>query len=144
MKPLVVTGDLDALPLLADFVAEAARTAGLESCVAYRLRLAVNEIAANIIEHGFRARDTRGEISISAILQADRLVILLEDDSQPFDPVAAPEPDVTLPPEQRPDRGLGIFLARKSVDQVKYERHAVRNRTVFVVDRDADCADVSP
>jgi serine/threonine-protein kinase RsbW len=56
------------------------------------------------------------------------LQLTVLDDAPPFDPLEAPEPDTTLPVEQRPLGGLGIFLVRKLMDEVQYERRDGRNR----------------
>ena len=43
------------------------------------------------------------------------------DHGKPYDPLAKDDPDVTLPAEVRPVGGLGIFMVKQSMDDVKYE-----------------------
>jgi anti-sigma regulatory factor (Ser/Thr protein kinase) len=50
------------------------------------------------------------------------------DNGHPFDPSAVPEPDVSLPLEQRDPGGLGILLIHRMVDRVDYRRVADENR----------------
>ena len=42
------------------------------------------------------------------------------DKNIPFDPLAKPDPDITLPAEQREIGGLGIFIAKKTMDSLNY------------------------
>jgi serine/threonine-protein kinase RsbW len=51
----------------------------------------------------------------------------LEDDGRPFNPVAAPEPDTTKSLEERSLGGLGIYLVRKLMDGLEYQRQAGKN-----------------
>jgi len=44
------------------------------------------------------------------------------DNGHPFDPTAAPEPDLSLPLERRRPGGLGIHLMRSMMDRVHYRR----------------------
>ena len=45
----------------------------------------------------------------------------------PYDPLAKPDPDVTLPAEERQIGGLGIYMVKKSMDDMKYERKDDQN-----------------
>jgi anti-sigma regulatory factor (Ser/Thr protein kinase) len=55
----------------------------------------------------------------------------LVDQGKPFDPTKHPEPDVSLPIEERPIGGLGIHLTRKMMSSFKYERAGGENRLVI-------------
>ena len=49
-------------------------------------------------------------------------VIRFKDSGLAFDPLSKPDPDITLPAEEREVGGLGIYMVKKSMDAVKYER----------------------
>ena len=53
--------------------------------------------------------------------------ITLVDGGVPFDPLAKPDPDITLSAEERRIGGLGIFMVKKSMDDVTYERKDGKN-----------------
>ena len=55
------------------------------------------------------------------------IVLVLTDTGKEFDPTAAPEADVTLSAEDRQIGGLGIFLIRQIMNEVKYERIEGKN-----------------
>lgn len=44
-----------------------------------------------------------------------------EDDGVPYNPLEKPDPDINLPPEQRPLGGLGIFMVKEMADDIQYE-----------------------
>lgn len=138
-RTLTLPGDLNALEPIGDLVVEYGHMAGLDHKAAYQLRLAVDEIATNIIIHGYQEHAVEGEISITASLDERALTIVLEDCSPKFDPmqrdIARVEADFSKTLEERQIGGLGIYFAIKAVDDYRYEYQDGRNRNIFVVCR---------
>jgi serine/threonine-protein kinase RsbW len=139
MDALRVPATLASLSAIGEFVLQAAAQAGLDRRAAYRLRLAVDEIATNIVVHGrpveHGASDT---IEVEAV-QTDRdVTITLVDEGPAFNPAEKESPEhIERPMHERPIGGLGVFLAIRGVDQFRYERAGGRNRNIFVVHRAA-------
>jgi serine/threonine-protein kinase RsbW len=79
---------------------------------------AVDEAATNAIIHGYRGEP--GWIEVSAAVNGDEVIVVLEDGAPAFDPTAAPEPDLTVPPMARKPGGMGVHLIRASTDRVTY------------------------
>jgi serine/threonine-protein kinase RsbW len=130
MKPSTVPATLDSLGPIADYVMAAAASAGLDRRASYRLRLAVDEIATNIIVHGYANAD-QGMLELRADIDDKALTIVIDDTGVTYDPRQAPTPDINLPLDQRPIGGLGVYLAMRSVDEFGYEHLGNRNRTIF-------------
>ena len=86
MEPLTVPGTLDALATIGKYVLAAAAVAGLDNKAAYRLRLAVDEIATNIIAYGYQPMGQDGVIDVRADIDEQTLTITLEDTAPAFDP----------------------------------------------------------
>lgn len=99
-------------------VTEYALNQGASDRAAYLLALAVDEAVTNIIVHGYRGQP--GEIEVEVSTENGRLLIHLRDSAPAFDPTTAPEPDLTLPLEERPLGGLGIHLMRRCTDELRY------------------------
>ena len=114
---LRMTASMDEIYKLKPFVLEAARSAGLEEVETKRLRLAMEEMVANVINHG-RATG----ITLRAKVEKEQLVVTIDDDGQPFDPTQDSPTDLSIPPDQRPPGGLGIILLHNMVDGMGYER----------------------
>jgi len=104
------------LAALRDFVEQAAVSFRVGPGPAFDMVLAVDEAAANIIQHGYRQQP--GVIEAEVERQEQALVVRLRDDAPAFDPNDAPSPDLSLPLERRPPGKLGIYLMRKSVDEI--------------------------
>ena len=138
MQYLTLPGNLDSLHSLRDFVRSVAQSAGLEKSAAYRLGLAVDEVATNIVTHGYDEAGRAGAISVWSELDADALRIHLEDTGAPYDPVKYSNAvDIEMPLENRPVGGLGVFLATQCVDDLQYAKSADKNRHTFVVRRNS-------
>lgn len=138
MGELRVEANLAALQSIGAFVLDAADKAGLERRAAYRLRLAVDELATNVVVHGKPgAHSGDDEIRILSEIDDAHLTIVMEDRGPAFNPLEheGVEDHLEKPIEDRPIGGLGVFLAIRGVDQFKYERVGDRNRTIFVARR---------
>jgi len=136
MEPKRFAGTLNSLSLIREYVTSAARSAGLDKKATYELCLAVDEIATNIIVHGYQEAGRSGMLDIRADLDGRKLIVTVEDDGEPFDPRDSKMPDsddLLRPLEDRPVGGLGLFLAIQGVDEFQYERVGGRNRNIFVV-----------
>jgi serine phosphatase RsbU (regulator of sigma subunit)/anti-sigma regulatory factor (Ser/Thr protein kinase) len=136
MDAVTFPGTFDALSSIRAYVKTAAEAAGLDRSAAYKLVLAVDEIATNVIEHGYQEAGLNGDISVGAARDNDALVIRLTDTGKSFDPIAVPEiNDVELSKELK-DRsvgGLGLMLAKDGVDDLLYEATGGENIHRFVV-----------
>jgi anti-sigma regulatory factor (Ser/Thr protein kinase) len=117
-------------------VTQACQTAGLSKDATYRLALAVDEIATNIITHGYEEQGMAGNIVV-CLDQTDRdLTVILEDTGVAFDPRAQSLPtaeDLDKPLDDREIGGLGIFLALAGVDRFDYQRSDNVNRNLFAM-----------
>ncbi len=138
MDPLILPGELESLSAIGRYVAEAATAAGLDRASAYKLRLAVDEIATNAVVHGYQEAGISGPVTVAATLDERELRIAVGDTARPFDPTAMTLPDeaeLDRPLDERPIGGLGVMLAREGVDDLRYERVDGWNRTIIVVNR---------
>ena len=94
----------------------------------------MDEIATNIVVHGYAEAERQGDLTIWADADTARLAVFLEDTGRPFDPRQVPQPDnLDQPLEERQDGGLGIFLALWGVDDFAYDHHGDVNRSTFVM-----------
>ncbi len=108
-----------------DFAREGAERAGLGPDKLLVVELSVEEAVTNVCRHAYR--DEPGDVTVRLHESPGQVVIEVEDEGPPFDPLARPDPDVTLPIEERGIGGLGIFLIRKMVDEVSWRFQDGRN-----------------
>ncbi|MBE2220971.1 MAG: ATP-binding protein [Anaerolineae bacterium] len=138
METLKVRGTLNEIDPVIDYAVSAAYQAGLNEQGLNRVRLAVDEIATNIVVHGYDEAGRSGDLSISAEYDEDQLTIYLEDTGEEYDPRNTPPPDLTTTLEKRPLGGLGVYLALWAVDQFYYEHKQDRNRSILIVQKPCD------
>jgi serine/threonine-protein kinase RsbW len=136
MDPLTLPATLDSLEPLVQYVLSAATAAGLDRKASYRLRLAVDEIATNIITHGYADAHIAGDVVVNASVGDEQLTITLEDWAPAYDPRVQEDPDhIDKPGDERPIGGLGVFIALKSVDGLDYEYRDNKNRNILTMNR---------
>ncbi|WP_253274361.1 ATP-binding protein [Myxosarcina sp. GI1] len=138
VETLTVPGTIDSLSAIAQYVKQVTTAADLKRQAAYKLRLAVDEIATNIITHGYQKAGLTGEIHLTAIVDNSSLTLSLEDTGINYNPqqkIPLQLEDLTQMLETREIGGLGIHLALNSVDEFRYERIDNRNRNILVVHR---------
>jgi len=114
---ITMQASMDDINLLEPFIAHAVQQAGMEERNAKRLRLAVEEAVANVINHGQAT-----VITLQAAVEDSQLVLTIDDDGQPFDPTIDSTTDFSVPADQRPPGGLGIMYLHEMTDGLDYQR----------------------
>jgi len=85
----------------------------------FKLRLCIEEAVENIVQYAYK--NGNGWVEVSTRLDGNALIITLKDAGKPFDPLAKPDPDITLGAQEREIGGLGIFLCKQMMDKMEYE-----------------------
>lgn len=121
-KPAILrlNAKLSDLEEIRNFVEKHAQRLSVDPSAIYDILLSVTEMVTNIIVHGYRGES--GSVEIEITQQEDALVVFLRDQAPPFDPTQVPTPDITLPLEQRPVGGLGVYLTREFMDRMSYRQ----------------------
>lgn len=91
--------------------------------VIYGIKLAVHEVANNVIDHAYGHEQGVLEISFQFDIANNCFTADLYDTGAAFDPISAPAPDLDIPHES----GYGLFLAEQLMDEVTYQRQADGN-----------------
>ena len=113
---------------------------GFSMKVIFHLTLALDELVTNIIDYGYADFDEH-PIDVSIETDGDRITVRIEDDSQPFNILEAPEPELDLPIEERerPRGGMGIHLVKNMMDDIKYARIGDKNVLTLSKRIDQNC-----
>lgn len=128
---LELPATVDNIARFREFAARSCALAGGNDDDGFAIRLAVDEVCSNIIEHGY-PNGGRGSIELIAESGGREVTIVIVDTGRPFRPEDAPEPDLEAGWEQRPVGGLGWHLIRQMVDDVRYESGPDGNRLTLV------------
>ncbi|MBR6916567.1 MAG: SpoIIE family protein phosphatase [Clostridia bacterium] len=92
-----------------------------------QIDVAVEELFVNIAHYAYAPEVGSATIRFEAADAPRRAMITFIDGGVPYDPLAKPDPDVTLSADERPIGGLGIFMVKKSMDDVRYEYRDGKN-----------------
>ncbi len=115
---LVVRARVENLVVIRHFVQQTAHRLGADSRIIPDLVQAVDELAANSILHGYQGREGTVEIEMERV--EARIIVRLRDQAPPFDTASVKPPDLSLPLEERPLGGMGIYLAKAFTDSITW------------------------
>ena len=117
---LTLSNNVQEIPQLNAFIDEVCESHDLDPMTSMEMNLALEEAVVNVMTYAY-PEGTKGYVDISVQSDNGSLVFVISDSGKPFDPTTREEVDTSLPAEQREIGGLGIFLVRKMMDDIKYE-----------------------
>lgn len=132
MQTVQFTAKFEFLDEIREFVGDIARSGGFNDKEVYNIQLATDEAASNIIEHAYEGV-SNGLLEISCGVKNSSITIILVDHGESFDPSEVPVPDLKADLSERKIGGLGIFLMRKLMDEVRYEAEPRKNRNTLTM-----------
>lgn len=91
-----------------------------DSSIQFKIRLSIEETVENVVNYAYQDGVGWMEVSTDLDDRGLQLTITLKDAGTPFNPLEREDPDLTLPAEERPIGGLGIFLCKQFMDKVSY------------------------
>ncbi len=121
MKELIIEALTDNLPTVLSFLDEELTAVNCPKRIQMQLDIAVEEIFVNIAHYAYKTAKGIATVRIELIEDPPSVDITFIDNGIPYDPLAREDPDITLSAEQRQIGGLGIFMVKKSMDDVKYD-----------------------
>ena len=130
---LALKNNIDEINRLHTFIEEVGEAFELPMKVVLNLNLVLEEAVTNVIMYAY-PQEQNEHIYLTAKKQDDRLVFVLTDSGKAFDPTQAPDADISLSADERQIGGLGIFLIRKIMNEVKYER--IDDKNVLTLEKE--------
>ena len=125
-KSIILANDISEISKLCEFIEEIGNEFSLSPEIVFNLNLVLEEAVVNIINYAY-PKEEHQFIYLSAKLHEGSIVLVLTDTGKEFDPTMAPEADITLSADEREIGGLGIFLIRQIMNEVRYERIEGKN-----------------
>ena len=126
---LRIPAKLEGMDLVLAFVSLLLDTNGCSTKARTQLRMAVEEIYVNQTLYAYPSGDGWAEMRGS--VENDVATFTLIDGGTPFDPLARADPDITLSGEARGIGGLGIFMVKPTMNEMKYEYRDGCNRLMM-------------
>lgn len=131
MQSLKIPAKLENLHTMMAFVRGFMESNNINNTAIMQTELAIEEALVNIINYAYP--DKNGDMEVFCEWESDKKAVFkISDSGAPFDSVKKQEPDITTPVEEKSIGGLGIFLLKKMMDDVKYERVNAKNVLTLV------------
>ena len=115
---LRIPAELERLDEVTNFVGTLLDANGCTPQTRTQLRMAMEELYVNVALYAYPSGDGWAEIRGS--FEDGVITLRLIDGGTPYDPLAKPDPDIMLSGEERPIGGLGIFMVKNMLDEMKY------------------------
>ena len=133
MEILSTEASVDNLSEVLEFVEDKLEGCGCPPSVVTQIDVALEEIFVNVANYAYAPGKGTARIEVETSTDdGGSVTITVTDSGTRFDPLARPDPDITLPAEEREIGGLGIYMVKKSMDEVRYEYRDGHNRfTMF-------------
>ena len=111
---------MENLTAVNEFVSNFLASLNCSSKAQYQIDLVVEEIFVNIASYAYAPGEGMATIKIAALNKPPGVQIMFSDEGKPYNPLKNADPDLSLPVDERPSGGLGVFLVKKNMDDVKY------------------------
>ena len=121
LKDLKIEARVDNLDQVLAFLDGQLEEAGCSMKAQMQLDVAVEEIYVNIASYAYAPETGMAEIQLEFTEDPKSVVITFIDSGKPYNPLAKEDPDISLSAEERQIGGLGIYMVKKSMDEVNYE-----------------------
>ncbi|MBP1562138.1 MAG: ATP-binding protein [Oscillospiraceae bacterium] len=112
--------DDSALDDVLAFVEEELEKADCPMKTVMAITVAIEEVFVNVSHYAYPNGSGEASLSIDFDSESRLMTFVLKDSGIPFNPLAKPDPDITLSAEERQIGGLGIYMMKKTMDEVSY------------------------
>lgn len=127
VKKQTFSAKADALSEVLGFVEDTLEFYGCPVKSKTAICIATEEIFVNIACYAYGQAEGDTELGIGFDEEGRTVIFRITDSGIPFDPLKKPDPNITLSAEEREAGGLGIFIAKKTMDEMNYAYENGRN-----------------
>lgn len=127
MKELTIDATIENIAAVTDFVDGQLEQLGCPVKTQTQLDIAIDELFSNIANYAYYPEIGTATIRVEVTDDSPAVVITFIDNGVPYNPLAKADPDITLSVEQREIGGLGIYMVKKTMDDISYEYRAGQN-----------------
>ena len=121
MKELTIAATVENIETVTDFVNEQLEALDCPIKAQMQIAIAIDELFGNIAHYAYNPEIGKATVRVEVIEDPLAVVITFIDNGVPYDPLAKADPDTTLSAEERDIGGLGIYMVKKSMDDIIYE-----------------------
>ena len=127
MKELTIAAKVENIEAVTEFVGEELETMDCPMKAKMQINIAIDELFSNIAHYAYKPGEGDAVVRVEAEDDPRSVVITFIDEGKPYDPLTAAEPDTSLSAEERYIGGLGIYMVKKSMDDISYRYENGKN-----------------
>lgn len=124
---ITVFAEVENLKDVNDFLAGKLQGIHCSQQVQMQLEIALEEIFVNIASYAYHPKSGKAKVKLIVDEERKQISIRFEDTGRPYNPLQRGDPDITLGVEEREVGGLGIYMAKKTMDQTAYRYENGKN-----------------
>ena len=121
MKELTIAATVENIETVIDFVNEQLEALDCPMKAQMQIDIAIDELFGNIAHYAYNPDVGDATVRVEVVEDPLAVVITFIDKGVPYDPLKKEDPDITLSAEEREIGGLGIFMVKKTMDEIIYE-----------------------
>ena len=121
MEQLTIDAKVENLPKVTDFILESLEETDCKPKVLMQMELVIEEIFVNVASYAYNPNIGTCTISKDFETEPRSITLTFVDSGVPYNPLEKEDPDTSLGVHERQIGGLGIFLVKKTVDEITYE-----------------------
>ncbi len=121
MKELSLNAVIENIDTVTDFVNEQLEQYDCPAKAQMQIDIAIDELFSNIARYAYNPDVGPATVRVEVVEDPLSVVITFIDHGKPYDPLSTEDPDITLSAEERQIGGLGIYMVKKSMDEIAYE-----------------------
>ena len=127
MKEMTVPATIENIPAVTEFVERQLEELNCSESAQVQIDIAIDELFSNIAKYAYDTEEGYATVRVEVLEDPMAVVITFIDEGVPYDPLDQEDPDITLSAEDREIGGLGLYMVKKSMDEISYEYDDGRN-----------------
>lgn len=121
MRELTIEATVENIGKVTDFVNEQLQAVNCPRKALLQIGIAIDELFGNIAHYAYQPVIGNATVRVEVTEAPLAVIITFIDNGVPYDPLAKADPDTTLSAEERQIGGLGIYMVKKSMDEITYK-----------------------
>lgn len=121
MKELTIDATVENIQQVTEFIEEQLKPLGCPVKAQMQIAIAIDELFGNIAHYAYNPEVGPATVRVEVSREPLAVVITFIDHGVPYDPLAKADPNTALSAEEREAGGLGIYMVKKSMDEISYE-----------------------
>ena len=122
IKEIKLDATVENIAKVTEFVDAQLEECGCPMKAQMQIDIAIDELFGNIAHYAYNPEVGPATVQVEVRREPEiEVIITFIDNGIPYDPLAKEDPDVTLSAEERGIGGLGIYMVKKSMDEIVYE-----------------------